>query len=949
MRQLRCRSRVLHDIASFQAILLILFFSFTGVCFAQAPPAAGKIVNISGQVSVLTTGDTRGKPASIGRILQAGDTVVTGPNGKAAVLLADESLMLINKNSRFILKAVAAKAWWQKVRTATTSGVISVQSSLRVERGEVWFRNKNRDIRVNIEAPTAVLGVRGTEMNLKVAEDDAVTLTVMEGEVQAQNNLGIMNVGAREQIVARPHMPFVKTVLLTPEDAVQWTIPIPPLFDDQDASPEVKQAFLQLRTGNVKDAQRLMTEWTRNHPDQSPAWTLLALTSVMLGEKSQALEAAKKAAAANPRSMTALLVQSYAFQASFDLDQALAATRQALALDRQNVSALNHLARLRFGMDDIDEAYRTVREAQQLAPENGEAQNLLGFILLGREKTDEAIAAFNRAIALDPSLGEPHMGLGIAYMRKADTATAMEEICTAVLLEPRRSLFLSYWGKMLYQIQRFDKAMDMLKLAGELDPRDPTPELYKSFVYRDQNQPTEAVTAVNKSMELNDNRAVYRSRFLLDRDAAVKNVDLSILFSQLGLNAWARSKALASVKQDYTNASGHLFMAGALQDADDRSWPMQSEYLLARMLMPANVNSFNTYNEYTAFFEKPALNGTVQGTIGNFNTRQGDVIAYGAIPGANLAFGAQASIARTDGWRNTNGDDAKTMATYMKWNPTPKDGFLGVVSYGQASQNDISYPRYEYYPRYNTDRVSVPNAWNNSDMNRFELGYHRNFSPDSNLLLYVARRGNSGTVYIPAVASFPGIGPMDLTTFDEVPYSQLQGQYMHKLGSHQIILGTNQYFGDNYRTVYYYLPNWNLSLPQPKVTKVLNMQSYYIYDTWKVNNLLTLDGAVCYDRLDNSDPTEGVQGTSWSTQEWGGRIGGIIKPNKTDTFRLATFRYLLPFITSRLDPTDVAGVSVLRNNYEGSLMEEWHGVWEHEWSSGYLSTDVFYLEKTLHA
>ncbi len=257
------------------------------------------------------------------------------------------------------------------------------------------------------------------------------------------------------------------------------------------------------------------------------------------------------------------MIMCYANQAAFNLDVALIAIHKAIAIDSENVSALINLARLLFGMDDPEEAFGVAQKALRIAPQQGETHNLLGFILLAGRQVDQAISSFKRAIELDPSLGEPHMGLALAYMRQGNTPQAMEEITTAVLLEPRRSLFLSYWGKMLYQIGRFEKALEVLAVATKIDPNDPTPAFYSAIILRDLNRPTEAITAINKAVALNDNRAVYRSRFLLDRDLASKNIDLSILYNQLGLSGWARNKAMASVKQDYGNAGGHLFIRRA--------------------------------------------------------------------------------------------------------------------------------------------------------------------------------------------------------------------------------------------------------------------------------------------------------------------------------------------------------------------------------------------------
>ena len=69
-------------------------------------------------------------------------------------------------------------------------------------------------------------------------------------------------------------------------------------------------------------------------------------------------------------------------------------------------------------------------------------------------------------------------------------------------------------------LAEIDQALDALDAARELDPRDPTPLLYQGIILRDLNRPTEAVRSFHRAIVLNDNRAVYRSRFLLDGDLA---------------------------------------------------------------------------------------------------------------------------------------------------------------------------------------------------------------------------------------------------------------------------------------------------------------------------------------------------------------------------------------------------------------------------------------------
>lgn len=670
--------------------LLSFLYASHAISFADEIPA-GKIIKLKGLVEVIRSGSQTAEPASIGASLNVGDTITTGTDGGASILLRDESMVQLNKDSNFTLKEVEKKAGWLKMRKVGAK-LKGNPSLYQLNKGEAWIRNKDKDSSFEVKTPTSVAGVRGTDLDIKVEQDGATTLTVMEGMVIAKNEFGSVDVAAGEQAVTKPGSAPVKKVLVSTEETVQWTISIPPLLDLSKAPAALQGAVSELNAGNIKQAQDLLSDVTAKHPDNSYAWGLLSLTNVMTGKADQALRFAKKGVDAAPDSATALVLQSYAYQAAFDLDNAVEVTKKAVKLDDKNVFALVNLARLLFATGYTDDALKTVEKARQLAPQDSEVQNLLGFILLSQRKTNNAISAFKETVKGDPGNGEAHMGLSLAYMRKGDTATAMEEISTAVLLEPRRSLFLSYWAKMLYQVKRFDQALDMLKFARQLDPNDPTPDLYSAIIYRDLNQPTDAIEAINKAMSLNDKRAVYRSRFLLDQDLAVKNVDLSILYSQLGMDAWAQNKALASVKQDYTNYAGHLFLGGALQNQEGRSQAAGSETLIARLLQPANLNSFNSFNSYTSFFEKPDLEGTISGTLGNHDTRDTDLIAFGALPSLNIAFNLGLFYNHTDGWRDVNHERFGDINSTIKWDMTPKDSFLLSFLYSEFRQTDKFFP-----------------------------------------------------------------------------------------------------------------------------------------------------------------------------------------------------------------------------------------------------------------
>lgn len=933
--------------------LIVLTFLLSYHVYGQqgSPEGIGRIVKVKGDVQVFDSKKKLWVSAQQGMVLHIYDKIKTGKDGKASIIFEDETIMQLNKNTHILVEAVAKRAGWTKIRRISLVDKVQ-QSIYSVTEGEIWFRNKNRDANVTINAPNLSAGIRGTDLTVKVLEDMATIISVLEGTITAYNDFGKAQVSSGEEVIGRKGTAPQKRMLLQPIDAVQWTIVIPPVLEQTIMKEqELIDAYRLILDGELRTACNLLHEFVLKRPDVPQAWGMLALNALLLNEKDRALMAINRGVKLSPDTPYLLLIKSYIHQAFFDLKGAINEIHKALEIEPNNILILTQYARLKFATEYIDEAWRIMEKAEGIEPENCEVLNLKGFLLLARLKTEEAIKTFKKATGIDHNSGEPHMGLALAYMRQGDVASAMEEITTASLLEPQRAMFLNYWAKMLYQIGRHNQAIDILNFAAKLDPNDPTPELYRAIILRDLNRPTEAIHALNKAISLNDNRAVYRSRFLLDKDLAVKNVDLSILYNRLGLTDWAKSKALSSIKEDYTNSSGHLFLAGALREEVDRSWEYSGEMLLARMFMPANQNSFNTFNEYTMFFEEPALKGTVTGKTGTNNFYEGDATFYGGIPAANLAFGAGMLYSETDGWKGTNDERQASGAAILKWDMTFKDSILFAASSFKAKQGDKIYPRYSY----NTPKD--PESYQKERVSRIELGYRHIFSPSSTLLFHISRLENNGTLYDNRVRD--GILNLNIDKGYKMPYTQIQLHYMHRTEKHHLFLGTSHYSG-NYRTEYVPIINNNmLGFLNRKTGVNQRMESYYFKDTWKINDMFIFEGALYYDRIKDRD---GNMDTLWDQTklllnispyetkikkgEFGPRVGLIFSPVKNHTIRLASFRYLLPFITSRLDPTDIAGIAIYRNGPWGSTVKETDLAWEYEWSTGFISNNLFYLKKT---
>ncbi|MEE8586016.1 MAG: tetratricopeptide repeat protein, partial [Acidobacteriota bacterium] len=494
----------------------------------------------------------------------------------------------------------------------------------------------------------------------------------------------------------------------------------------------LQKALLDLVSGDVQSSRQLLESLPPGDAFYALAQGLLSDVLLVQNDRENALRAATRAIRANPDSPSAQLNLSRVQQSLFDLPEARRSAERALQLDPGFLQARLQLAGLLFGEGRTNRAEKLVQQALQEAPLEAEAHSMLGFILLARGKTPQARQSFQKAIQLDSSLSRPRLGLGLAEMRRGDDIEAALRIMEAATLDPRISLYQSYLAKAFYEQREFEQAFFALDTAQQLDPRDPTPHLYEGIFQEDLNRPGIAVGAFRDSVRLNDNRAVYRSRLLLDQDRSTRNVQLATAYNRLGLTDWANSSAIRSSLDDPSNSSARLFLAGTFLNLKGRTVDAGSELLWVRLLQPANANSFNTFNDYTTLFESPRMDWSAEGLYGSFDTAQATLISSGGT--ARFAYQSAFTYDRSAGFRPVNDFlQSYTGIAFFKFALTPESDFFVSYTHDQSIQGDPGTS-----PLVND--ANDPNLRVFTRTNRVEVGYHHRLSPRSEVVLLFSGR-----------------------------------------------------------------------------------------------------------------------------------------------------------------------------------------------------------------
>ena len=325
-------------------------------------------------------------------------------------------------------------------------------------------------------------------------------------------------------------------------------------------------------------------------PGNSDAYALQAIIAVVQNDKEQALTLATKAVELDQASSTARLALSYAQQAHFNIEDALASVQKAVELDPENALAWARLAELHMSTGYLDRALKAAQRAADLNPLLSKTHTVLGFAHLTQINTEAAKTAFAQAIELDQADPMPRLGMGLAKIREGDLEEGRIELEIAASLDPANSLIRSYLGKAYFEEKRYNLAGTQFDLAKALDPNDPTPWFYDAIQKQTQNRPVEALRDLQKSIDLNNNRAVYRSKLLLDQDQAARGSSLARIYDNLGFEKRALMETAKSLTLDPANHSAHRFLSDAYLNIPRHEIARVSELLQAQLLQPINVN-----------------------------------------------------------------------------------------------------------------------------------------------------------------------------------------------------------------------------------------------------------------------------------------------------------------------------------------------------------------------
>lgn len=932
---------------SLRHISIFITFTIASSLFGQPDEGAetSRLVVVENDVEV-SIDQARWQAAEVDQQMGFGDRIRTGDFSRAAVELPSGSVLRIDELSEVRL---------QRPKEARRN------PGLDLRQGSLYFFGRDQGEENELITPTANGAIRGTEFIARAAVAGASTITLLEGSVEISNEQGSVTLLPGEQAEVAPGQAPSKTAAIDASRDIQWMLYYPAVIDplvlsQSSANEDVLEAYrlgdlpraldisngrsgdtlldatLALSAGQVDRAEDLLAKAGKLGGE---ADALIELISVVAGDA--------KGLATAPQTASQWLARSYRLQADGELAAARQAAQQATSLSPTFGYAWVRLAELEFSFGNASAMVAAISKAETFTPDNAQLHALRGFIEAGARNWVASEEAFNRAKELDGALANAWLGYGLVQIAQGRDAAGRQALQNAAALEPNRSLLRSYLAKAFTNDGLWELSEKELARAIELDPADPTPWLYSALDYQAKNQFNAGVRALEESISLNDNRQLYRSKFLLDQDRAVRGANLAQIYQQASLEERAIAQAGRAISDDYRSFSAHRFLANTFNELRDPNGINQryeiawlNEVFLSNIFSPiaaGNLSSSVTQQEYSSLF---ASTGGVLASSGEFmsdGSRELNAQA-GYIGARNSLFVDFSHQKLAEFFGNDDRSVEEVNITY-KHDIGEKGSLYGLISYYEQDQGDVflgNNPVQGFRFR-QTGEPSVfaayKHEWNEQHQTIALAGRidnHREIDHVDRTFFFIEDgfepvNGNiDGTVG--NITVFPFGAPADWYFTSESEIYLLEAQHIARYGPHELLIGARYQDGKT-SSVSDYILDTQL---EDDITRY-SLYAYYSYRLPLFSTQLTV--GITYDDLEyplNAEDPFLLSGQDERNQ-FGPKLGLTMQPINNWMLRAAYARVMSGFSIDdpfRLEPTQTVGFihtyrSIIPENLTGTL------------------------------
>jgi tetratricopeptide (TPR) repeat protein len=939
---------------------------------AACDTPAGHLIAADSLVEVRATTASSWVAIKPGYSFCGGDQIAVRGDGRAAVVLSNDVLVRLDRNSTLTLTEVAAD---RDSRLGLLDGIVHVISRFRKRFG--------------VSTPFVNALVEGTEFT--VASDATKTrVSVDEGHVRTVNDGGEHVLGFGESAEAgagtAPH-----GIVVRPLDAISWAIHYPQMvwLDDSEISriggasgADIRRARDAATNGRYSEALAAVPAdgaaqasprlaafragllLALGRPDAAQAdiaglagsadsAALEAILAVVSNQNDAALDAARRAVAADANSVSAQLALSYTLQARRQINEALAAAVRGTELTPTNPVAWARRAELELSLGQLAAGQSSAGRALELAPTMPRARAMLGIGQLLSRDSAAALGTLEVAVASDPADPLAHFGLGLVYVHRNDIARGRREVEIAVLLDPTNAELRSYLGRAYLEEKRSRVAGAEFDLARRLDPASPTPWYFDALRKLRDGDPVGAVKDSEEAITRNDNRAVLRSTELVDQDRAARSANLGEAYREIGFAGPLLDAARSALADDLRSPAAHRLLADAyaenprseiarvseLLQAELRQpigqWPIAPQFVMP--LLPVLQGSRAlSLDETTALFDSKPYRFAASVAAGEQATLGNSLLAARAWDRGQLSFGE--FNYRTDGFQQGADIHLSGNRITAQFAATTETTIIAELRQSRRAGGDVTQQLVQ--------DLAAPDKRQEVKSDIARLGFRRKLSENEEIVGTVTINQRDERTMNRLFYAFPDNSSLTYTseTINSDHGNDISLQYVGVKPWYSLVAGANSFrsHGDENATSIFELFGMGQVPPQVDVSTTprdVIHESAYTYLQSRIDSSWLVNAGLSYHRYQQYN---GV-----SSSRFYGKFGFSFQPSNASTLRFSVTQQIKGFIGEEqtLEPTQFDGFNQLFDDFNGTRSTRKTIAYDHRFTNGVHGGAEFSLRK----
>jgi tetratricopeptide (TPR) repeat protein len=253
-------------------------------------------------------------------------------------------------------------------------------------------------------------------------------------------------------------------------------------------------------------------------PRHLQARRTLALIYAARGDTTDLAQELERVSEIAPEDLEVKLDLGSAYQRMGDTDKAIRAYEEVLTKEPKNVQALKFVGDCYRRAKETDKAIAAYQRVMKLSPTDPRPYFLLGAVYEEAGNDGKAEQVFQDAQQFKRYLGEAWTNLGAIAFRRGDLSKATWYLSRAVVKAPTRPKGHYNYALLLSAKKERDKALDELKIAGDLDPADAEIRYLAGVILLRQGRLDEAKAMFGEALKRNPDHADARHNLALLED-----------------------------------------------------------------------------------------------------------------------------------------------------------------------------------------------------------------------------------------------------------------------------------------------------------------------------------------------------------------------------------------------------------------------------------------------